>query len=69
MSRRKTTLCRSLSAREWIPRSEVEVAELTSQRRRSGDIIETILKPQWWVDLKPAAAEAVKVCTDQQHEC
>lgn len=28
---------------------------------KSGDIIEAILKPQWWVDMKDVAKEAVKV--------
>jgi valyl-tRNA synthetase len=27
---------------------------------KSGDIIEPILKPQWWVDCKPLAEEAIK---------
>ncbi|KAF7969993.1 hypothetical protein HWV62_25422 [Athelia sp. TMB] len=27
---------------------------------KSGDVIEPLLKPQWWVDCKPLAAEAVK---------
>lgn len=28
---------------------------------KSGDIIETIMKPQWWLNLKDAAEEASKV--------
>lgn len=28
---------------------------------KSGDIIEPVLKPQWWVDCKPLAEEAIKV--------
>lgn len=28
---------------------------------KSGDIIEPILKPQWWVNCKPLAEEAIKV--------
>ncbi|KAI0338116.1 hypothetical protein BDW22DRAFT_1338444 [Trametopsis cervina] len=27
---------------------------------KSGDVIEPVLKPQWWVDCKPLAAEAIK---------
>ena len=29
---------------------------------KSGDIIEPVLKPQWWVNCKPLAEEALKVC-------
>jgi len=29
--------------------------------RRSGDVVEQILKPQWWVSCKPMAEEALKV--------
>ena len=29
---------------------------------KSGDVIEPILKPQWWVNCKPLAEEAIKVC-------
>ena len=35
---------------------------------KSGDVIEPILKPQWWVNCKPLAEEAVKVssyCTSK----
>ena len=28
---------------------------------KSGDIIEPMLKPQWWVNCKPLAEEAIKV--------
>jgi valyl-tRNA synthetase len=28
---------------------------------KSGDIIEAVLKPQWWVSCKPLAEEAIKV--------
>jgi len=28
---------------------------------KSGDIIEPVLKPQWWVNCKPLAEEAIKV--------
>ena len=28
--------------------------------RKSGDVIEPILKPQWWVNCKPLAEEAIK---------
>lgn len=28
---------------------------------KSGDIIESVLRPQWWVNCKPLAAEAIKV--------
>lgn len=28
---------------------------------KSGDVIEPLLKPQWWVSCKPLAEEAVKV--------
>lgn len=31
---------------------------------KSGDIIEPILKPQWWVKCKPLAEEAIKVRCD-----
>ena len=29
---------------------------------KSGDVIEPVLKPQWWVNCKPLAEEALKVC-------
>jgi valyl-tRNA synthetase len=29
--------------------------------RRSGDVVEQIMKPQWWVSCKPMAEEALKV--------
>jgi valyl-tRNA synthetase len=28
---------------------------------KSGDVIESVLRPQWWVNCKPLAAEAIKV--------
>lgn len=28
---------------------------------KSGDIIEPVMKPQWWVNCKPLADEAIKV--------
>lgn len=28
---------------------------------KSGDLIEPVLKPQWWVNCQPLAEEAVKV--------
>lgn len=28
---------------------------------KSGDIIEPVLKPQWWVNCKPLAEEAIRV--------
>ena len=28
---------------------------------KSGDVIEPLLKPQWWVNCKPLAEEAIKV--------
>jgi valyl-tRNA synthetase len=28
---------------------------------KSGDVIEPVLKPQWWVNCKPLADEAIKV--------
>lgn len=28
---------------------------------KSGDVIEPILKPQWWVNCKPLAEEAIRV--------
>lgn len=30
---------------------------------KSGDVIEPILKPQWWVNCKPLAKEALEVCS------
>jgi valyl-tRNA synthetase len=30
-------------------------------RSKSGDIIEPVLKPQWWVNCKPLAEEAIRV--------
>lgn len=30
--------------------------------RKSGDIIEPVLKPQWYVNCTPLAEEAIKVC-------
>lgn len=32
---------------------------------RSGDIVEPVIKPQWWVDCKPLAAKAVKAVEEQ----
>ena len=29
---------------------------------KSGDVIEPILKPQWWVNCKPLAEKALEVC-------
>lgn len=29
---------------------------------KSGDVVEQIMKPQWWVSCKPMAEEALKVC-------
>jgi valyl-tRNA synthetase len=37
---------------------------------KSGDVIEPVLKPQWWVNCKPLADEAVKVpvlCATESH--
>lgn len=33
---------------------------------RSGDVIEPVLKPQWWVDMKDMAAEAVAAAKDKR---
>ena len=30
-------------------------------RSKSGDVIEPVLKPQWWVNCQPLAEEAIKV--------
>lgn len=35
---------------------------------KSGDIIEPLLKPQWWVDCKDMASEAMKAVTDKKLE-
>lgn len=35
---------------------------------KSGDIIETILKPQWWIDLKDASAQALRMTSVGQLE-
>lgn len=32
---------------------------------RSGDIIEQVMKPQWWVDCKPLAKKAVEAVKSQ----
>ena len=32
---------------------------------RSGDVVEQIMKPQWWVSCKPMAEEALKVCKNK----
>ena len=32
-----------------------------SSHSKSGDVIEPVLKPQWWVNCKPLAEEAIKV--------
>ena len=32
-----------------------------SRHSKSGDIIEPVLKPQWWVNCKPLAEEAIEV--------
>ena len=37
------------------------IADLHS---RSGDVVEQIMKPQWWISCKPMAEEALKVCTN-----
>lgn len=34
---------------------------LADTRSKSGDIIESVMKPQWWVATKTLADEAVKV--------
>lgn len=33
---------------------------IASAYSKSGDIIEPVLKPQWWVNCKPLAEEAIK---------
>ena len=33
---------------------------------RSGDVIEPVLKPQWWVDMKDMAAAAVAAAKDKR---
>ena len=33
---------------------------------RSGDVIEPVLKPQWWVDMKDMAAEAIAAAKDKR---
>jgi valyl-tRNA synthetase len=35
---------------------------------KSGDVIEPILKPQWWVNCQPLAEEAIKVRQASSHE-
>ncbi|CAA7269606.1 unnamed protein product [Cyclocybe aegerita] len=42
-----------------IPLCRTDVADESS---KPGDIIEPLLKPQWWVDCKPLADEAIKFC-------
>jgi valyl-tRNA synthetase len=34
---------------------------------KSGDVIESIMKPQWWVNCQPMAQEAIKVRGDVQY--
>jgi len=34
---------------------------MLSSHSKSGDVIEPVLKPQWWVNCKPLAEEALKV--------
>jgi valyl-tRNA synthetase len=34
---------------------------------KSGDIIESIMKPQWWVNCQPMAQEAIKVRGDVKY--
>ena len=39
---------------------------------KSGDVIEPLLKPQWWVNCKPLAEEAIKVgdsCPTSRGRC
>ena len=33
---------------------------------RSGDVVEPMLKPQWWVDMKVMGAEAVAAVKDKR---
>ena len=35
---------------------------------RSGDVIEPMLKPQWWVDTKDMAAKAMAAVKDKDSE-
>ena len=47
-----------LQVSAWVEQEE----RLTlSSRSKSGDVIEPVLKPQWWVNCKPLAEEALKV--------
>jgi valyl-tRNA synthetase len=39
-----------------------DVNRFFSSHSKSGDMIEPVLKPQWWVNCKPLAKEAIKVC-------
>ena len=34
---------------------------IPSSHSKSGDVIEPVLKPQWWVNCKPLAEEALEV--------
>ncbi|OBZ72804.1 Valine--tRNA ligase, mitochondrial [Grifola frondosa] len=40
--------------------ARVAVVQALKDAGKSGDVIEPVLKPQWWVDCKPLAEEAIK---------
>jgi valyl-tRNA synthetase len=49
-------ICRCVRKFDLSRRCKIE-----SSFSKSGDIIEPMLKPQWWVNCKPLAEEAIKV--------
>ena len=46
---------------KWVGMNNLSSDSLTMTERKSGDIVETVLKPQWWVSCKPLADVAMKV--------
>ena len=61
MSRPRTTRCKFPSARKYSSPSR-HLRIVTDIVSKSGDVVEQIMKPQWWVSCKPMAEEALKVC-------
>ena len=45
----------------YVFKGSLEVYFVDVPNSKSGDVIEPVLKPQWWVDCKPLAQEVIKV--------
>lgn len=59
--RRKIIPCKFLFARELMVLPGILLIFSDFWSSKSGDIIEPRLKPQWWINCKPLAEEAIKV--------